>query len=107
MDLVDEHGTPLNLTYLPKIMEHIEHAKSMFAKAMKCHKFQAKYTYCCSAQLLRLGFMLDKALSNSGGSLEVSSATEISIVWELLGKEKIANSAYMVCNGFKSPQYTQ
>jgi arginine decarboxylase len=51
--------------------------------------------------------MLDKALSNSGGSLEVSSATEIPIVRELLSKEKIDKSAYVVCNGFKSPRYTQ
>ena len=33
--LIDKHGTPLKLTYLPKIGMQINKAKDMFAKAIK------------------------------------------------------------------------
>ena len=35
--LIDKHGTPLKLTYLPKIGMQIDKAKRMFANAIKKH----------------------------------------------------------------------
>ncbi|PKP07828.1 MAG: arginine decarboxylase, partial [Bacteroidetes bacterium HGW-Bacteroidetes-3] len=46
MKMVEEFGTPLKFTYLPKISENIQKAKAMFVKAMHNHKYKAKYHYC-------------------------------------------------------------
>ena len=37
--LIDKYGTPLKLTYLPKIGKQINKAKTMFAAAFKKHKY--------------------------------------------------------------------
>jgi len=37
--LIDKYGTPLKLTYLPKIGSQIEKAKKMFANAFKKYKY--------------------------------------------------------------------
>ena len=44
--LIDKHGTPLKLTYLPKIGMQINKAKKMFAAAFKKHKYEGEYHYC-------------------------------------------------------------
>jgi arginine decarboxylase len=40
--LIDKYGTPLKLTFLPKIGMQIKKAKSMFAAAFKKHKYEGK-----------------------------------------------------------------
>jgi len=37
--IIEKHGTPLKLTYLPKIGMQINKAKKMFADAFKKHKY--------------------------------------------------------------------
>jgi arginine decarboxylase len=44
--LIDKYGTPLKLTYLPKIGMQINKAKKMFETAFKKHKYEGKYNYC-------------------------------------------------------------
>jgi arginine decarboxylase len=44
--LIDKYGTPLKLTYLPKIGMQINRAKQMFANAFKKHKYEGAYNYC-------------------------------------------------------------
>src|ERR1700681_280969 len=44
--LIDKYGTPLKLTYLPKIGMQISKAKKIFANALKKHKYEGKYFYC-------------------------------------------------------------
>ncbi|MGZ2878603.1 hypothetical protein, partial [Pseudomonas aeruginosa] len=41
--LIDKHGTPLKLTYLPKIGMQINKAKDMFKNAFKKHKYEGEY----------------------------------------------------------------
>jgi hypothetical protein len=45
IELVQKYGTPLKLTYVPKIMEHIKHTKTMFAKDMERRNYDTKLTY--------------------------------------------------------------
>jgi len=44
--LIAKYGTPMKLTYLPKIGMQIKKAKNMFAAAFKRHKYEGKYFYC-------------------------------------------------------------
>ena len=39
MSIIKEHGTPLKLTYLPKISQSIQKAKKMFNDAIHKHKY--------------------------------------------------------------------
>lgn len=106
MDVIEEHGTPLKLTYLPKISQNIKRAKKMFARAMKKHKYQGTYMYCYCTKSSHFSFVLEEALKNKV-HLETSSAYDLDIVRKLDEKGKIAKDIYIVCNGFKRPLYKQ
>jgi len=38
--IIEKHGTPLKLTYLPKIEMQISKAKKMFKEAFRKHKYE-------------------------------------------------------------------
>jgi arginine decarboxylase len=105
-DIIKEHGTPLRLTYLPKISENIQKAKTWFEGAMKKHKYKGSYTYCYCTKSSHFSFVLDETLKN-GCQIETSSAFDIPIVRSLHAKGKIDKDILIVCNGFKRPLYTQ
>ena len=44
--IIEKYGTPLKLTYLPKIGSQINKAKDLFQKAFKKHNYEGKYHYC-------------------------------------------------------------
>ena len=105
-EIIQEHGTPLRLTYLPKISQNIQSAKNWFEKAMKKHKYQGTYTYCYCTKSNHFSFVLDKVLEN-GCQIETSSAFDIPIIRSLHQKGKISKDIMVICNGFKRPLYTQ
>ncbi|MFT7382029.1 MAG: arginine decarboxylase, partial [Roseivirga sp.] len=105
-DIIKEHGTPLRLTYLPKISENIQKAKTWFEGAIKKHKYKGDYTYCYCTKSSHFSFVLDETLKN-GCQIETSSAFDIPIIRSLHAKGKIDKDILIVCNGFKRPLYTQ
>ncbi len=104
MDIIQQYGTPLKLTYLPKIEEHIEHARLLFRNAMKKFNYKGSYTYCYCTKSSHFHFILEEVLSNNC-HLETSSAYDIAIIRELYRQEKLTKSTFIVCNGYKLPQY--
>ena len=44
MPIIEEYGTPLKLTYLPKIGENIKYAQRIFNNAIKKHNYEGQYT---------------------------------------------------------------
>ncbi|MFN0047838.1 MAG: arginine decarboxylase, partial [Cytophagales bacterium] len=44
MKLIKKYGTPLRLTYLPKITQQIQKARRLFRNAMKKYEFDGSYT---------------------------------------------------------------
>ncbi|KYG76562.1 type III PLP-dependent enzyme domain-containing protein [Roseivirga echinicomitans] len=105
-DIIKEHGTPLRLTYLPKISENIQKARKWFENSIKKHKYQGDYTYCYCTKSSHFSFVLDETIKN-GCQLETSSAFDIPIVRSLHAKGKIDKDILIICNGFKRPLYTQ
>ena len=77
--LIAKHGTPMKLTYLPKIGMQIKKAKQMFAAAFKKHKYEGKYFYCYCTKSSHFEFILNEALKNNI-HIETSSAFDINIV---------------------------
>ncbi len=106
MQLIQEHGTPLKLTYLPKISENIQLAKSWFKAAMKKHKYKGKYHYSYCTKSSHFKHVLDEALSNDI-HIETSSAFDLNIVDSLIKSGKINSKTYVICNGFKRDAYVQ
>ena len=62
--LIDKYGTPLKLTYLPKIGMQINKAKDMFAKAFKKHQYEGKYNYCYCTKSSHFSFIVEEALKH-------------------------------------------
>ena len=104
MEIINTYGTPLKLSYLPKISESIQNAKTYFNNAIQTHDYQGKYTYCYCTKSSHFSFVLDEALKNDI-HIETSSTFDIPLVRKLYEKGKITKESYIVCNGFKREQY--
>lgn len=104
MKLVEQYGTPLKFTYLPKISQNINKAKMWFRNSMEKHGYEAKYFYCYCTKSSHFEFILNEALKNNI-HIETSSAFDINIVENLMVQGKINKNSFIVCNGFKRDQY--
>jgi arginine decarboxylase len=107
MDIIKKYGTPLKLTYLPRISENIRSVQALFKNAMEKFKYNGKYTYCYCTKSSHFSFVLEEALKNGDVHVETSSAFDIPIVRSLYAKGKVTKDTYILCNGFKMPLYTQ
>ncbi|MFN8352948.1 MAG: arginine decarboxylase [Spirosomataceae bacterium] len=106
IDIIKQYGTPLKLTYLPKIGEHIEQARLMFRNAIKKFNYKGSYTYCYCTKSSHFRFILEEALDYNA-HLETSSAYDIPIIRQLYNEGKLTKQTYIICNGYKRPQYLQ
>lgn len=106
MPIIKEYGTPLKLTYLPKISSQINKAKKWFAEAMQKYNYEGSYTYCYCTKSSHFEFVLNEALKNDI-HIETSSAFDIPIVRALYEKGKITKDTQVICNGYKRPEYTK
>ena len=104
MELIEQYGTPLKFTYLPKISENINKAKNWFQSAIKKHKYKGKYHYSYCTKSSHFKYVLDEALKNDI-HIETSSAFDIDIVKSLKEAGKLSDDAFVLCNGFKRDQY--
>lgn len=103
--LIEKHGTPLKLTYLPKIGMQINKAKLMFANAFKKHKYEGTYNYCYCTKSSHFSFIVQEALEHNI-NLETSFAYDLEIINQLYKRRKINKETFIVCNGFKQRSYT-
>jgi len=103
--LIDKYGTPLKLTYLPKIGNQINKAKKMFANAIKKHKYEGSYNYCYCTKSSHFSFVVEEALKHDI-HLETSYAYDIEIIKKLFERKKITKDTFIICNGFKQKSYT-
>lgn len=106
MEIIKQYGTPLKVTYLPKISEHIQRAKRMFNVAMAKVDYQADYHFCYCTKSSHFQFVLDEALKNDI-HLETSSAFDINLIETLEEEGRITKDQFVVCNGYKRAQYTE
>ncbi len=104
--LIDKYGTPLKLSYLPKIGMQINKAKDMFAKAIKKHKYEGEYYYCYCTKSSHFSFVVEEALQH-GIHLETSYGYDLEIIKKLFEKKKINKDIHIICNGFKQKGYTR
>lgn len=106
MDIIKKYGTPLKITYLPKIGMQIQKAKRLFNVAMAKVDYKGTYTYCYCTKSSHFSFILEEVLKNDV-HLETSSAFDIQIIKDLYKRGKIDKNKYIVCNGYKRKLYQQ
>ena len=106
MDLIKQYGTPLKVTYLPKISQQINKAKRLFNVAMAKVDYRGTYNYSYCTKSSHFSFVLEEALKNDI-HLETSSAYDIPLLLSLYDQGLIDKNTYIICNGFKRPQYVE
>lgn len=106
MDVIEQYGTPLKITYLPKISSQIQRAKRMFNVAMAKVDYQADYHYCYCTKSSHFSFVLEEALKNDI-HLETSSAFDLNLIESLQVKGVVDKDFYIICNGFKKDIYIE
>ncbi|MFD2562846.1 arginine decarboxylase [Aquimarina rubra] len=106
MALIAQYGAPLKFTYLPKISENINRAKSWFETAIKANNYAGNYNYCYCTKSSHFKHVLNEALKNDI-HIETSSAFDIDIVENLKAQGKITNDTYVISNGFKRDRYVK
>ncbi len=106
MNIIKQYGTPLKITYLPKISSNIQRAKRLFNVAIAKADYQSDYHYCYCTKSSHFSFVLEEALQNDI-HLETSSAFDLNIIEELYNEGKIDKDIFIICNGFKRPQYIE
>lgn len=104
MDLIEQYGTPLKISYLPKISSQIQRAKRMFNVAMAKVDYEGEYHYCYCTKSSHFSFVLEEALKNDI-HLETSSAFDFNLIESLYNEGIIDKDLFIVCNGFKRDTY--
>ena len=106
MDIIKQYGTPLKITYLPRISQNIQKAKMLFNVAMAKVDYKGKYHYCYCTKSSHFQFVVEEALKNDI-HIETSSAFDLNIVEAMAEEGRISKKNYIICNGFKKPQYVE
>ena len=106
MDLIKQYGTPLRISYLPKIRQNIQRARRMFNVAMAKVDYAADYQYCYCTKSSHFSFVMEEVLKNKA-NIETSSAFDINILEELHKSGQLGTDTFILCNGFKRPQYVE
>lgn len=106
MDLIKKYGTPMKITYLPKISSQIQKAKRIFNEAIEKNNYEGRYFYSYCTKSSHFSFVLEEALKNDI-HIETSSAYDIAIVRELYKRNKITKDTYIISNGYKREKYTE
>ena len=106
MDIIKQYGTPLRISYLPKISSQIQKSKRLFNVAMAKVDYQGKYVYCYCTKSSHFSFVLDEVLKNEV-HIETSSAFDIQILKEQYQKKALNKDTYIICNGYKRNLYKQ
>ena len=106
MDIIKQYGTPLKISYLPKISEQIQKAKRFFNVAIAKCDYDGEYFYCYCTKSSHFSFVLEEALQNDI-HIETSSAFDIPIIDRLYENGKVSTDTFIICNGFKKPLYIQ
>ncbi len=106
MEVIKQYGTPLRITYLPKIGKQIQKAKRLFNVAIAKADYNGEYHYCYCTKSSHFSFVMEEVLKNDV-HIETSSAFDLPLIENLYEAGKFKKDNYIICNGFKRPQYIE
>ncbi len=105
-DLIEEHGTPLKISYLPKISKNINRARKWFHRAFETLGYNGSYNYCYCTKSSHFSFVIDQVLKEKA-YIETSSEYDIDLITKLYEKGKLDKNIAIICNGFKPQAYLE
>ncbi len=106
MHLIQKYGTPLKLTYLPRIGAQIKKAKNIFNRAIKSLNYGGSYYYCYCTKSNHFRYILDEVMQHDV-HLETSSSFDIDLLRNLHASGKLQKDSIIINNGFKPRAYTE
>lgn len=104
--IIQKHGTPLKITYLPKVREKIADARKYFNDAISKKAYKGKYIYSYCTKSSHFKFILETCLQE-GTEIETSSAYDVAILRKLHQQGVLSKDRMIIANGYKRPLYTQ
>ncbi|MCU4163609.1 arginine decarboxylase [Carboxylicivirga caseinilyticus] len=104
--IIDKYGTPLKISYLPRIGEQVKRVKNLFSKSIKANGYKGKYNYCYCTKSSHFSFIIKEVLKY-GVSLETSSSYDLDIILKLHDEGLISKNIKLVQNGHKTDGYLQ
>ncbi len=104
MDLVEKFGTPMKITYLPKISEQIQSTQEFFKKNIRRLKYKGNYFYCYCTKSSQFSFVMDEVFKNKV-HIETSSEFDFDIIDYLYKNKKLTKNNFVISNGFKPAGY--
>lgn len=104
--LIQKYGTPLKLTYLPRIGAQIKKAKNFFNRAIKSLNYTGDYYYCYCTKSNHFSYILNEVMQHDV-HLETSSSFDIDLVRNLYASGKLRKDSIIINNGFKPRSYTE
>ncbi len=102
--LIEKYGTPLRLTYLPKIASQIQKAKHLFSQAIAKYDYKADYYFSYCTKCNHYAHVVKKALANEA-HLETSSEWDIELILNLYKNGALDTDRIIIHNGYKSDKY--
>jgi arginine decarboxylase len=102
--LIEKHGTPIRLMYLPKITDQIKKARNLFNRAIRKNNYKGKYQFCYCTKCNHFHHVISEALKNDV-NLETSSSFDINLISNLYKQEKIPADRTLIHNGYKTEEY--
>ncbi|MEZ4949417.1 MAG: arginine decarboxylase [Saprospiraceae bacterium] len=104
--LIDKYGTPLKLTYLPKIGLQVKKARNLFNRAIKAMGYGGKYHYCYCTKSNHFSYVLNEVLQHDV-QIETSSSFDIDMIRKLHAAGKLGKDKIIINNGFKTRAYAE
>lgn len=104
--LIDKYGSPLKITFLPKIGLQIKKAKNLFNRAIKAMGYSGKYHYCYCTKSNHFSYVLNEVLQHDV-QIETSSSFDIDLIRRLHRAKKIDKDIIIINNGFKTKDYAE
>jgi arginine decarboxylase len=102
--LIEEFGSPLKFTYLPKISENISKIKQWFSEVIIEAEYPMSYHYCYCTKSSHFKHVITETLK-AGAHLETSSAFDLNIITSLIAEGLVTKDHFLLCNGFKRYNY--
>ncbi len=99
-----KYGTPLKITFLDIIKEHVISLKESFDKAILNNNYNGKFIY-LNANKANYGPREIEAAFDVSDGLETSSYYDLLLTKKLFEKHPEYKNKYLVCNGYKLNDY--
>ncbi len=105
-EVVKKYGSPLRITYLPKIASQIHKARFFFSKAIDELGYKGNYRYAYCTKSSHFAFVMEKVLA-AGADIEISSEYDLDLLALLDRQGRIPPQTMIIANGYKTESYAR